>query len=238
MKHHQSFIILAKTHPYLHEEDNLKSLSVQNKSSDEEEDKYSSGSMDENGFKKPKNSTAGAKRGRRKAKWSENANARRERNRKSARESRRRKKNFVQSLEEKVKELEAEVKRQRIVIESQNHIARMTKYSQMESMSQLVSGRQMQYEKLHYMLESGSHHDDIDNQIEALNIRHGSFGKERKILMNSFFKNIVDNMLPNYAKYLMYASELVEEREEDRVEKLKKFSKYQLNELMENELLE
>lgn len=39
---------------------------------------------------------------KRKQKWTENAQARRERNRKSARESRLRKKNFVQSLEEKV----------------------------------------------------------------------------------------------------------------------------------------
>ena len=38
----------------------------------------------------------------RKQKWTENAQARRERNRKSARESRLRKKNFVQGLEEKV----------------------------------------------------------------------------------------------------------------------------------------
>jgi hypothetical protein len=203
---------------------------------DGEEDKESSSSMDENGFKKPKSS--GPKRGRRKAKWSENTQARRERNRKSAQESRRRKKNFVKCLEEKVRNLEAEVKRQRIIIESQKTMAKMTKYSQMESMSQLVSGRQMQYEKLHYLLENKSHHEDIENQIDALNIRHGSFGKERKILLNSFFKNVVDNMLPNYAKYLMHAAENVEEKDEDRVEKLKKFSKYQLTELMENDRLE
>jgi bZIP transcription factor len=37
-----------------------------------------------------------------KQKWTENAQARRERNRKSARESRLRKKNFVSNLEDKV----------------------------------------------------------------------------------------------------------------------------------------
>lgn len=37
-----------------------------------------------------------------KPKWTENAKARRERNRKSAQQSRLRKKNFVQSLEDKV----------------------------------------------------------------------------------------------------------------------------------------
>ena len=71
------------------------------------------------------------------------------------------------------------------------------------------------------MLEHDSSVDDIENQIEALNIRHGSFGKERKILLNKFFKNIIDNILPNYAKYLMYAAEHADLSNEERVEKLK-----------------
>lgn len=105
-------------------------------------------------------------------------------------------------------------------------------------MQQLFIGRQMQYEKLHYLLENKFSYDDIENQIEALNIRHGSFGKMRKILLNYFFKNIVDNIVPTYAKYLMHAAENAEENEADRIEKLKKFSKYQLNELMSSEKLE
>lgn len=117
-------------------------------------------------------------------------------------------------------------------------MSKITKYSQIESMHQLLHGRQIQYEKLHFLLENKWSYDDIENQIEALNIRHGSFGKDRKILLNTFFKNIIDNILPNYAKYLMYAAEHAEIKEEDRVEKLKKFSKYQLNELMESERLE
>lgn len=188
----------------------------------DEEDKDSSSSVDEDGIKKPKG--LGSKRGRKKAKWTENTQARRERNRQSARESRRRKKNFVETLEDRVRELEAEVKRQRIIIENQKNIAKMTRYSQFESINQLLQGRKLGYEKLHYLLENKSSNDDIENQIDALNVRHGSFGKERKILINSFFKNVIDNVLPNYAKYLMHAAEIVEEHEEDRVEKLKKYS--------------
>mmetsp|Transcript_25800 Transcript_25800/g.25613 ORF Transcript_25800/g.25613 Transcript_25800/m.25613 type:complete len:186 (-) Transcript_25800:320-877(-) len=101
-------------------------------------------------------------------------------------------------------------------------------------MQQLLGERQIQYEKLLYLLENKSSFDDIENQIEALNIRHGSFGKERKIMLNKFFKNIIDNVLPNYAKYLLHAAEHAEENTGDKVEKLKKFSKYQLTELMEN----
>jgi len=80
----------------------------------------------------------------------------------------------------------------------------------------------MQYEKLHYLLENNSSFDDIENQIEALNVKMGSFGKDRILLLNFFFKNIIDYILPNYAKYLMHASEHTEEKNEDRVEKLKK----------------
>lgn len=96
----------------------------------------------------------------------------------------------------------------------------------------------MGYEKLLYLLENKSSFDDIENQIEALNIRHGSFGKERKIMLNKFFKNIIDNVLPNYAKYLLHAAIHAEETTGDKVEKLKKFSKYQLTELMEKGGLE
>lgn len=123
-------------------------------------------------------------------------------------------------------------------VQRQKDFDKVTRFSHLESMSQLLVGRQMGYEKLHYLLENKQSTDDIDNQIEALNIRHGSFGTERKILLNSFFKNAVDHMLPNYAKYLLHAAENVEESEVDRVEKLKKFSKYQLDELMKNEKLE
>jgi len=114
----------------------------------------------------------------------------------------------------------------------------MAKTSQLESLQQLLGERQMQYEKLHYLLETNSSYDDIENQIEALNVRHGSFGQERKILLNKFFKNIIDNILPNYAKYLLHAADHAEDNTGEKIEKLKKFSKYQLTELMENGGLE
>ncbi|CAI2379527.1 unnamed protein product [Moneuplotes crassus] len=184
-------------------------------------------------FKKPKTANS-RKRGRqKKQKWTENTQARRERNRKSAQLSRLRKKNFVKCLEDKVADLEAEVKRQRIIIENQRNLSKLSHTSQVETMQQLLGERQMQYEKLLYLLENKSSFDDIENQIEALNIRHGSFGKERKIMLNKFFKNIIDNVLPNYAKYLIHAAANAEENAGEKVEKLKKFSKYQLTELME-----
>lgn len=126
------------------------------------------------------------------------------------------------------------------MIEHHENMEKMSKCAQVESMQQFMHGRQMDYEKLHYLLENNSSLDDIENQIEALNIKHGSFGKDRILLLNWFFKKIIDHILPNYVKYLMYAAENAEvgEGEEDRVEKLKKFSKYQLNELMKSEKLE
>lgn len=133
-------------------------------------------------------------------------------------------------------DLEAEVKRLHIIIESQKNIIELSKYSKIGSMNELLEGRQTEYEKLHYLLENNSSTQDIENQIEALNIRHGSYGKEQKLLMNSFFKNVIDNILPNYAKYLLHASTDSEEQKSDsKLEMSKKLSKYQLHEMMVNE---
>jgi len=38
-------------------------------------------------------------------------------------------------------------------------------------------------------------------------VRHGCFGKERKILLNKFLKNIIDNVLPNSAKFLLNSAQ-------------------------------
>lgn len=117
-------------------------------------------------------------------------------------------------------------------------MAKLTKTSNVDTMHQLLVGRQKQYEKLHFMIENKGNQVDIENEIEALNIRHGNFGKERKISLNNFFKSIIDNVLPKYAKYLMYAAEHTDISDAERVEKLKKYSKYQLDELMRNDKLE
>ena len=47
---------------------------------------------------------------------------------------------------------------------------------------------------------------DMENIINALNIRTGSFGIERKNLINSLFKTIIEVSFPNFVKYLFWGS--------------------------------
>jgi hypothetical protein len=47
---------------------------------------------------------------------------------------------------------------------------------------------------------------DMENIINALNIRTGSFGIERKNLVNSLFKTIIEVSFPNFVKYLFWGS--------------------------------
>ena len=47
----------------------------------------------------------------------------------------------------------------------------------------------------------------MENIINALNIRTGSFGIERKNLINSLFKTIIEVSFPNFVKYLFWGSQ-------------------------------
>ena len=65
---------------------------------------------------------------------------------------------------------------------------KLRKYSQFGSIQELMQGRKQQFEKLHYLLENKSSFDEIENQVESINIRHGWFSKDRKLIINSLFK--------------------------------------------------
>jgi hypothetical protein len=46
----------------------------------------------------------------------------------------------------------------------------------------------------------------MENILNALNIRTGSFGVERKNLINSLFKTIIQVSFPNFVKFLFWGS--------------------------------
>ena len=47
---------------------------------------------------------------------------------------------------------------------------------------------------------------EIENIIDSLNIRMGSFGVERKNLLNNLFKSIIEVSVPNFVRYLFWGS--------------------------------
>jgi hypothetical protein len=70
----------------------------------------------------------------------------------------------------------------------------------------------------------------------------GSFGVERKNIINNLFKRIIEMSVPNFVKYLFWGS--VSNRgifddqnllTPDQIEKKKRLSKYQLEELKNKE---
>lgn len=64
----------------------------------------------------------------------------------------------------------------------------------------------MLYDRLESSINDNVDPSDMENIINALNIRTGSFGVERKGLINSLFKTIIEVSFPNFVKYLFWGS--------------------------------
>mmetsp|Transcript_20234 Transcript_20234/g.14933 ORF Transcript_20234/g.14933 Transcript_20234/m.14933 type:complete len:88 (+) Transcript_20234:987-1250(+) len=70
-----------------------------------------------------------------------------------------------------------------------------------------MTGRQALYDRLLNELNNpNSDPEEIEKTINALNIRMGSFGIERKHIINNLFKNIIEMSLPHFVKYLFWGS--------------------------------
>ena len=107
----------------------------------------------------------------------------------------------------------------------------------------------MLYDRLETQIQEQADPTDMENIINALNIRTGSFGIERKNLINSLFKTIIEVTFPNFVKYLFWGSAenkgLFEDSSFGHIggswaggmteERRKKLSKYQIEELRNKE---
>ena len=100
-----------------------------------------------------------------------------------------------------------------------------------------MDGRQQLYDRLEDLLEQGGPESklQIDNIIAQLRIRSGSYGIERKNLVNNLFKSIIDLSFPTMVKYLFWACDLntgiFEELDEASYLKFKRMSKYKKEEM-------
>ncbi len=64
----------------------------------------------------------------------------------------------------------------------------------------------MLFQRLEQCINIGAEKQEMENIINSLNIRHGSFGVERKNIVNSLFKRIIEVTFPNFVKYLFWSS--------------------------------
>ena len=96
----------------------------------------------------------------------------------------------------------------------------------------MIQGRQQLYDRLEECLEIGGQQSqfEINNIIAQLQLRSGSYGMERKNLINNLVKSMIDLAFPNIVKYLFWACDqdtgIFEELSEEDVAKFKRMSKY------------
>ncbi len=147
-----------------------------------------------------------AKQPRQKLSRSDSKQRRLEKNRQSARESRKRKKTYIEALELR---LESE-KSQNLKLRTQNQNLRdRQKIAFLGNISQIdefLSGRQELYEKLAQTVENGASQTEINTIIQCLKSRSGAYGLQRRDLINNLFKGIVELSFPQLFKYLFWGS--------------------------------
>ena len=158
-----------------------------------------------------------------------------EKNRQSAKESRLRKKYYMSNLEEKNNVLEKEKARLLRKVNQLEERERLNYLSHVDTVDQLLQGRQDLYDRLELSLEEGGSKAEINNIIAQLRIRSGSYGTERKNLVNNLFKSIIDLSFPNIVKYMFWASEhstgIFEPLNIEDLAKYKRMSKYKKDEI-------
>jgi len=135
----------------------------------------------------------------------EKLNVKLARNRESARNSRKRKKVYIELLEKKVAQLQLELVNSRKQLEVNNNSFNKL-CGQSKLMNTLYSGKQQLFEKLERMLTGKIDEGEVSLLIDSLRFRLGASGKERTSAINFFFKQIIDLNVPVHMKYLLWTA--------------------------------
>ena len=146
------------------------------------------------------------KQPRQKRSKSDSRQRRLEKNRQSARESRKRKKTYIEALELKIEAVQAENVRLRTQNQNLRERRKINFLSNVSQIDEFLSGRQELYERLSNTMENGASQQEICAIIENLRQRSGTYGVQRKDLINNLFKGIVDLSFPQFVKYLFWGS--------------------------------
>ena len=145
----------------------------------------------------------------------------------------------MSNLEDKNNALEKDKARLIRRINALEEREKLNYLSHVDTVDQLLQGRQNLYDRLEECLEIGGEESqqEISNIITQLRIRTGSYGVERKNLVNNLFKSIIDLSFPNMVKYLFWACEddkgIFELVNLEEVNKFKKQSKYVKQEFLQ-----
>mmetsp|Transcript_10279 Transcript_10279/g.11687 ORF Transcript_10279/g.11687 Transcript_10279/m.11687 type:complete len:568 (-) Transcript_10279:65-1768(-) len=126
-------------------------------------------------------------------------------NRESARNSRKRKKIYIELLEKKIDQLQQELNSTKKQLEINTMtLDKATKHSQV--MNNIVQGKQQLFSKLEKMITTEADENEVNFLLDSLRLRMGATGSERERAIDFFFKQIYDILLPTHMKYLLMTS--------------------------------
>ncbi|KAL4506053.1 hypothetical protein ABPG72_013814 [Tetrahymena utriculariae] len=131
------------------------------------------------------------------------------RNRESARNSRKRKKIYIELLETKVANLNEELEKTKRALESNNQY--LNKMSFQTQLAGLNLNQTQLLDKLEKCIQSNGEENEINLLLDSLRFRLGATGKERITAINYFFKQILDICIPTHFRYLLYTADAEED---------------------------
>jgi hypothetical protein len=126
-------------------------------------------------------------------------------NRESARNSRIRKKVYIDLLEKTVDQLQKELTSARKQLENNtNNLSKLN--FQSKPLQNLHTGKTQLFERLEKMVDSRADESEVSLLIDSLRFRFGASGKERIEVVNYMFKQVVEFLVPVHMKYLLWAA--------------------------------
>ncbi|CAD8114690.1 unnamed protein product [Paramecium primaurelia] len=126
------------------------------------------------------------------------------RNRECARNSRKRKKIYLELLENRVNTLKEELEKCKRIIKGHSNC--MQQIGSNPQLQNFFVGRQQLFDKLESAVQNNSDNNDINLLLDSMRFRVGGGGKERVNASNYFLQQIMEISFPIHVKYLLWAS--------------------------------
>ncbi|CAD8192837.1 unnamed protein product [Paramecium octaurelia] len=126
------------------------------------------------------------------------------RNRECARNSRKRKKIYIELLETRVNSLNEELEKCKRIIKGQASCQQQLGSNQ--QLQNFFLGRQQLFEKLENAIKNRTDNNEINLLLDSMRFRVGGGGKERVSASNYFFQQIMEICFPIHVRYMLWAA--------------------------------
>lgn len=128
-------------------------------------------------------------------------------NRKSASQCRKRRKEYVAQLENRVTDLESEVYKLKRKLRFYEQNEKLNAMSQKESKHEQLACKNDEYDKLDSLIqqheETGDKNEELSKLIKTIKSRSGTIGYARKQQIDKLIKKIAETVMPSHVKYVI-----------------------------------